>query len=111
MERDFGYLERGRTGRGTDWRRVASVRRALAGPGDPDRDRRTNWEAAKTGVLSTLRQRAERGKLGLSNKEIRLVTLLDRNQVFRVMQQLRAEAPRIVTEERNPGARYKFVDQ
>ncbi|NLA38813.1 MAG: hypothetical protein GX882_05425 [Methanomicrobiales archaeon] len=38
-------------------------------PGHPDRDRRTDWEAAKTRVLSVLRQRAEHGEAGLSNAE------------------------------------------
>ncbi|HPM62051.1 MAG TPA: hypothetical protein PK955_06195, partial [Methanoregulaceae archaeon] len=67
-------------------------------PGHPDRDRRIDWEAAKTRVLSVLRQRAGRGERGLSNAEIRQITHLDRYQVVRLMQQLQEEEPQISLE-------------
>lgn len=110
MERDFRYLERGGTGRGTYWRLVPSVHGSLAGPGDPDLDRRTDWDAAKTRVLSILRQRAERGEPGLTNQEIRRVTRLDRNQVYRLMVQLAEEEPRLVWDKRGRGARFRIAD-
>jgi hypothetical protein len=42
------------------------------------RDRRIDWEAAKTRVLSVLKLRSERKEAGLSNAEIRKITHLDR---------------------------------
>ena len=91
MERDLGYLDRGGSGRGTYWTLRPDTHARLAAPGDADRDRRTDWEAAKTRVHSVLKQRWERGERGLSNAEIRRVTALDRAQVKRLMAQLAAE--------------------
>lgn len=88
MEVDLGYLERGGAGRGTYWRLRYDLHRRLSAPGHPDRDRRIDWEAAKTRVLSVLKQRAERGEQGLSNAEIRRITHLDRGQVKRLMMEL-----------------------
>ena len=80
----------------------------MAAPGDPGRDRRLDWEAVKTRVLSILKQKARRGEVGLSNKEIRAITLLDRNQVGRLMRELRAEAPGVVTKGHGAGALYSW---
>jgi len=91
MERDLGYVDRGGSGRGTYWTLTADTHARLAAPGDADRDRRTDWEAAKTRVHSILRQRWERGEPGLSNADIRRVTLLDRGQVKRLMVELAGE--------------------
>jgi ATP-dependent DNA helicase RecG len=91
MERTLGYLERGGTGRGTYWTLRTELHGRLAAAGHPERDRRLDWEAAKTRVLSILMQRARRGEAGLSNAEIRQITHLDREQVKRLMRQLRAE--------------------
>jgi ATP-dependent DNA helicase RecG len=111
MERDLGYLERGGTGRGTYWNLRPDLHRRLSGPGHPERDRRIDWEAAKTRVLSVLKQRAERGKPGLSNAEIRQITRLDRNQVVRLMRELRPENPQIQEPGRGRWARYEWIDQ
>lgn len=91
MEYDFDYLERGGTGRGTYWILRADLHHRLHAPGFPDRDRRTDWEAAKTRILSILRQRALRGDVGLTNAEARAITHLDRRQVKRLMDELRSE--------------------
>ncbi len=91
MERDMAYLERGGTGRGTYWTLRPEVHRRLSAPGHPERDRRIDWEAAKTRVLSVLRQRAQRGEGGITNMEVRGITRLDRRQVKRLMDELRAE--------------------
>jgi ATP-dependent DNA helicase RecG len=91
MERNLGYLDRGGSGRGTYWTLRMVVHQRIAAPGDPERDRRLDWEAAKTRVLSILKQRAERGEPGLSNAHIRQVTYLDRGQVKRLMDELRTE--------------------
>ncbi|MBM4320015.1 MAG: AAA family ATPase, partial [Deltaproteobacteria bacterium] len=91
MEREFGYLERGGTGRGTYWRLNHSLHHRLAGPGQPERDQRIEWETAKTRLLDILRQRSERGGPGLSNEEARAATLLDRRQIKRLLSELRDE--------------------
>jgi len=111
MERGLEYLERGGTGRGTYWRLRPDLHRRLSVPGHPERDRRIDWEAAKTRVLSILRQRAEHGEPGLSNAEIRQITHLDRNQVVRLMRELRRENPEIKGPGRGRWVRYEWVDQ
>jgi len=108
MELDFGYIERGGTGRGTYWVLRHDLHRRLSAPGHPERDRRIDWEAAKTRVLSVLKQRAERGEPGLTNAEIRQITHLDRGQVVRLMRELRRENPMIPPPGRGRGARYEL---
>jgi ATP-dependent DNA helicase RecG len=99
METEFGILERGGTGRGTYWTLRHDLHRRLSAPGHSDRDRRIDWEAAKTRVLSVLMDRTKRGEPGLSNHEIRQITHLDRFQVIRLMKELMVENPGI----RKPG--------
>ena len=106
LDRRLGFLERGGTGRGAYWTLRSEVHSRLAAPGHPERDRRLDWEAAKTRVLSVLKQRAERGEAGLSNKGIRQITHLDRNQVFRLLRELRHENPAVQTEGHGAGALY-----
>ena len=109
MERGFDYLERGGpTGRGTYWTLRPDLHAALAAPGHPERDRRIDWEAAKTRVLSVLRQRAKRGESGLSNTDIRRLTHFERKQVIRLMHQLMEENEAIRPPGRGRFARYKF---
>lgn len=110
METDLGYLDRGGTGRGTYWTLRHDLHRRLSAPGHPERDRRIDWEAAKTRVLSVLRQRAERGEAGLSNKEIRAISRFDRNQVTRMLRELRSEYPQITTDGYGAGARYMWKE-
>jgi ATP-dependent DNA helicase RecG len=105
MERDMGYLERGGTGKGRYWVLRANLHRRLSGPGLPERDQRIDWETAKTRVLSVLKKRAEEG---LSNREIRQITHLDRNQVVRLMRELRIEDLRVQPPGRGRGARYLY---
>lgn len=107
MELDFEYVERGGTGRGTYWILRPDLHRRLSAPGHPERDRRIDWEAAKTRVLSILRQRAERGKRGLSNAEIRQITHFDRAQVKRLMAELSRENVAYVSG-RGRGARWEL---
>jgi ATP-dependent DNA helicase RecG len=91
MESTFGYVERGGTGKGTYWTLRREIYDSVAPPGHPRRDHRIDWEAAKTRVLSVLKQRAKGGEAGLPNAEIRAITRLDRRQVKRLMDELRAE--------------------
>ena len=108
METEFGYLERGGTGRGTYWTLRPDLHRRLSGPGHPERDRRIVWEAAKTRVLSILRRRAGTLEEGLTNQEIRQLTHLDRNQVFRLMAELRTEDPHVTMLGKGRAARYAY---
>jgi len=88
METALGYLERGGTGRGTYWIMRHDLHRRLSASGHPERDRRIDREAAKTRVLSVLRQRAQRKEPGLTNTDIRGITHFDRAQVKRLMTEL-----------------------
>ena len=106
MERELGYLDRGGAGRGTYWTLRPERHGRIAAPGHPERDRRIDWEAAKTRVLSVLKQRAEDGAPGLSNKDIRAITRLDRNRVTRMLRELRDETPEIRTSGHGAGSRH-----
>lgn len=109
METRRGYLDRGGVGRGTYWVLRPDLHRRLMAPGHPDRDRRIDWEAAKTRVLSVLRQRGEHGEAGLSNAEIRQITHLDRYQVVRLMKELQHEDAAVVREGIGKGSRYRYL--
>lgn len=109
METGMGYLERGGTGRGTYWALRPDLHRRLAGPGHPERDRRIVWEAAKTRILSVLKERARRGDPGLGNEEIRQITHYDRGQVKRLMNELRGEHPEIAEPGSGRGAQYRWT--
>ena len=74
--------------------------------GNDLRDRRIKWEAAKTRVLNILIDRANSGKPGLSNQEIRRLTGYDRNHVFRLMAELRTENASIQPPGKGAHARY-----
>ncbi|MBS0382006.1 MAG: putative DNA binding domain-containing protein [Proteobacteria bacterium] len=92
METDHAcFLQRGGTGRGTYWTLRSDLMRRLGGDVEPDRHSRTDWEAAKTRVLSVLRQRLQRGEAGLANAEVRAITRFDRRQVNRLIHELQAE--------------------
>lgn len=108
METEWHYLERGGTGRGTYWMLAPDVFRRLRESGTPERDRRIDWEAAKTRILSVLRQRAERGELGLSNEEIRRIAHLDRNQAGRLMRELLSEVAEVQMVGTKRYARYVY---
>lgn len=110
MELDLRYLERGGTGRGTYWNLRPDLHRHLSVPGHPERDRRIDWEAAKTRVLSILKQRAERGEPGLRNAEVRQITHFDRQQVNRLIHELQAEG-QVRIEGHGRGAMYRYVSR
>ena len=108
METTLGYLERGGTGRGTYWILRHDLHRRLSAPGHPERDRRIDWEAAKTRVLSILMDRAKRGEPGLSNEEIRQVTHYDRNQSRRLIMELMKENELVKQKGERRWARYEY---
>jgi len=108
MEMEWHYLERGGTGRGTYWRLATNIFHRLRETGSPERDRRIDWEAAKTRVLSILRQRADREEQGLSNQEIRRMAQLDRGQAGRLMREIMSEVPGVQMVGRKKGSRYVY---
>jgi ATP-dependent DNA helicase RecG len=87
---------------------TTDVHRSLSAPGYPERDRRIDWETAKTRILSALKLRASQGQPGLSNAEIRQITHLDRYQVVKLMKELREENPCILPPGRGKYARYSI---
>ena len=105
-----GYIEHGGKGRGSYWCVHPDLYNRLTEGDQGEARRRIDWEAAKTRVLSILIERARRGEPGLSNKEIRQVTRFDRNQVHRLMTELRRENPDLQPPERGKYARHEFKD-
>lgn len=103
-----GYIEHGGTGRGAYWCMRPELYRRLAEDGQGEARRRIDWEAAKTRVLSILMARARRGEPGMSNHEIRQITRFDRNQVHRLMTELRQENPGLQAPGRGKTARHEF---
>jgi ATP-dependent DNA helicase RecG len=91
MEVERDYLERGGTGRGTYWRLRSAIFERIVNR-SAERSRRIDWETAKARVLSALKQRSANKEAGLTNAEIRQITLLDRGQVKRLMAELRDES-------------------
>jgi ATP-dependent DNA helicase RecG len=108
METDFGHLEHGGTGRGSYWTLRHDLHRRLSVLGYPERDRRIDWEAAKTRVLSVLMERARRKEPGLSNEEIRQITHYDRNQSRRLLLELMKENPAVKKGGERRWARYTY---
>jgi len=108
MERSLGYLERGGTGRGTYWSLRPEIHARLSAGGHPERDRRIEWEAAKSRVRRVLMERTKRGEPGLSNEEIRKITHFDRNQARRLIKELMQENREIQQEGQRRWARYAY---
>lgn len=106
-----GYIEHGGTGRGTYWTLRPELHRRLSMTGHPECNRRIDWEAAKTRVLSVLMDRFKRCEPGLSNQDIRQIKHFDRNQVFRLMKQLRLENPKIQAPGKGKHARYTYEEK
>jgi ATP-dependent DNA helicase RecG len=86
-----GYMERGGSGRGLYWNIRSKLYLSLSEITDGESRKRIDWEAAKTRILSILKERAKHGEKGLNNKEIRQITKYDRNHAYRLMAELRAE--------------------
>ena len=105
-----GYIEHGGKGRGVYWSIHPDLYNRLTEGNQGEARRRINWEAAKNRVLSILIERARRGETGLSNKEIRQITRFDRNQVHRLMTELRQENPDLQPPGRGKYARYEIKD-
>ncbi len=75
----------------------------------PDKAHRCmDWIATKDLVLAALKDRHRHNEPGLTNKEIRQMTQLDRNQTYRLMFELRQEHPEIRPPGRGKYARYEL---
>lgn len=111
MESNLAYLDLGGTGRGTYWILRHDLHRRLSASGHPERDRRIDWEAVETRVLSILMDRARKGEPGLSNKEIRQITRFNRHQVTRILLELRAENQELQATGHGAGARYEWTQK
>ena len=102
------HIEHGGKGRGTYWCIHPDLYNRLTEGDQGEARRRIDWEAAKTRVLSILMERARRGEPGLSNKEIRQITRFDRNQVHRLMTELRQENSSLQSPGKGKYARHTF---
>jgi len=111
MEHDRGYLEHGGSGRSIYWALHPAVHRELELDGHPFGDRRTEWEAAKMHVLSMLRQQKDSEERYLTNSDIRKITRLNREQVKRLMKELREQYSQITYDGNRRSARYYYQDQ
>ena len=104
-----GYVEHGGSGRGAYWSLYPALYTRLVADGNTDKRRRIDWEAAKTRVLSVLKDRAQRGEEGLQNAEIRHMTRYTRNQVGQLMQELTSETGQVEQKGRGAGSRYYWI--
>ncbi len=108
MERDLGYLARGGSGQGAYWTLRPELHARIAAPGDLERDRRLDWEAAKTRVLSVIRQRASQGDEPLANADVRRITGVTRHQARRLIRELAKDGHVEITGH-GKGARYVYA--
>ncbi|MBW2649123.1 MAG: putative DNA binding domain-containing protein [Deltaproteobacteria bacterium] len=108
MEHERGYLEHGGSGRSLYWALHPAIYRELELDGHPYKDRRTEWEAAKMHVLSMLRQQKDSPDKYLTNTDIRKITRLNRDQVKRLMRELREQHPQITYTGNRRSAKYYY---
>ena len=102
------YIERIGDRSGVCWRLSPDLCQRFTASDPDEPDHRIDWEISKARVLSILKDHALWGEPGLNNREIRQITRLDRNQVFRLMTELRKENPDLKPPGRGKHARYEF---
>ncbi len=103
-----GYIEHGGAGRGMYWTVRPELYQQLSESGYPERERRIDWDAAKTRVLSILMNRSKKGLPGLGNAEIRQITRYSRHKVLRLMKELADENPEISRPGPGRKGRYEY---
>jgi ATP-dependent DNA helicase RecG len=108
MESARDYIERGGSGAGTYWRLCSQIHRQIKAPGHPDRSRRIEIEAAKTRIVSVLKQRMNDEIPFIKNEELRQITQLDRHQIAEIMTELRREIPNITLVGTRRGSKYYY---
>lgn len=111
MEHTRGYLEHGGSGKSIYWSIHPSVHKDLELTGHPYGDRRIDWEAAKLHVLSVLKQQKNSPDNSLTNHEIRAITKLGREQVKRLMRELREQHPEIICEGERRLSKYYYKER
>jgi len=110
MEHERGYLEHGGSGRSYYCSLVPALHRELDLTGNPYGDRRIEWDAAKTRILSVLQQKQGRTDRFLKNAEARQITHLNRYQVTRLLNELMEENPAVKKDGCARGAQYFYSD-
>ena len=103
-----GYVEHDGARRGAFWNIHPNLYDKLSGGQIADRHSRIDWEAAKTRILSILKEHKRRGKAGLSSQEIRQITRFSRSRAHRLMTELRMENPQINPPRKGRYARYEL---
>lgn len=109
MEGQLGYLDRGGS-QDAYWTLRPEVHARLAGGAGGERSRKSEWEIAKSRVLSVIRRQAARGEDPLVNSDVRRITGFDRHQVYRLIQEFVAEG-RILMDGHGRAARYVYQDR
>jgi len=102
------YIERGGKKRGTYWTLSHKLTAKIGEYQNNEQRSRIDWDAAKTRILSILKERARHNEPGLSNTEIRHICHYDRLQAYRLMTELIKENPNIVKDGENRWARYNI---
>ena len=108
METEFGYLKRGGSETNPYWILDLATRTRLSGLPAREETGKPDWESAKSRILEIMRERAGRGEPPLANASVREITLLDRQQVNRLIHEL-ADDGHLRIEGHGWGARYVYA--
>ncbi len=90
-----GYLKRIVNGQEITWALRPAMYTRLSDPRWLQRQRFRHWEILKKRVVDVIKQRSADGGQGISNAEIRQLTLLRANHVLTFMKELISENPQI----------------
>jgi ATP-dependent DNA helicase RecG len=111
MEFQSGYIEHGGSGKSLYWSLHPTVHWDLDLTGHPFGERRTHWEAAKMHVLNVLIERKDSSGNWLTNEDIRTITRFNREQVKRLMRELRRQYPEIMVTGNRRSSKYYYRNQ
>ncbi|HNT25836.1 MAG TPA: ATP-binding protein [Anaerolineales bacterium] len=90
-----GYIQRIRNGQEITWALRPAMYTRLSDPRWLQRQRFRHWEILKKRVVDVIKQRSVDGGQGISNAEIRQLTLLRANHVRAFVKELTSENPQI----------------
>ena len=90
------------------WSMDTKLLRRLSGRQRTGKRQQNDRDATKAKILAILKDRARSGETGLSNEEIRQISRYDRNQVYQMMRELRAEDSRVMPPGRGRSAAYTY---
>ena len=108
MEEEFRLLDRGGSGSRLHWTLKETIVARLAEVSVSGRTGRIDWESAKSKVVKVMRRRMSRGEPPLANVDVRKITLMNRQQVNRLIHDL-AEEGHARIEGHGRGARYVYM--